>query len=77
MRTVQMTFEGELLEEVDKAVKKLHTTRSAFTRRALREALKRLRIAQEEERHRRGYQRHPVKNGEFNSWEGEQKWGDR
>ena len=37
MRTVQMTLDEELLASVDKAAKKLKTTRSAFTRKALRE----------------------------------------
>jgi metal-responsive CopG/Arc/MetJ family transcriptional regulator len=76
MRTIQMTLEGELLKDVDAAVKKLHTTRSAFIRRALREALGKLYRAQEEARHRRGYERYPVKNGEFGSWESEQRWGE-
>jgi metal-responsive CopG/Arc/MetJ family transcriptional regulator len=35
MKTIQMTFNEDLLAEVDRIVKKLGTTRSAFTRRAL------------------------------------------
>jgi len=35
MKTVQMTLDDELVEAVDALVKKLHTTRSAFTRKAL------------------------------------------
>jgi Arc/MetJ-type ribon-helix-helix transcriptional regulator len=76
MMTIQMTMEKELLKDVDAAVKRLHTTRSAFIRRALREALGKLRVAQEEARHRRGYERHPKMRGEFDSWEDEQMWGD-
>ena len=41
MRTVQMTLDEELLASVDEAAKKLNTTRSAFTRKALRDALDR------------------------------------
>lgn len=76
MRTVQMTLDRELVESVDGAVKRLGTTRSAFTRRALAEALERLRVKELEERHRRGYERRPVRRGEFTGWEQEQAWPD-
>ncbi len=76
MRTVQMTLDDELLASVDKAAKKLKTTRSGFTRKALREALDRLTIRELEEKHRRGYERQPVRKGEFDVWEEEQAWGD-
>jgi metal-responsive CopG/Arc/MetJ family transcriptional regulator len=76
MRTVQMTLDEELLASVDEAAKKLNTTRSAFTRKALREALDRLTISQLEQKHRRGYERKPVRKGEFDAWEKEQAWPD-
>jgi metal-responsive CopG/Arc/MetJ family transcriptional regulator len=76
MRTVQMTLDEELLASVDEAAKKLNTTRSAFTRKALRDALDRLTISELEEKHRRGYERQPVRKGEFDVWEKEQAWGD-
>jgi len=76
MRTVQMTLDEDLLASVDKAAKKLKTTRSAFTRKALREALDRLTIRQLEQKHRRGYERLPVRRGEFDTWEKEQAWPD-
>ena len=76
MRTVQMTLDEELVKAVDQAVKRLGTTRSAFTRDALREALKKVRSAELERRHREGYARKPVKLGEFGVWESEQVWGD-
>ena len=76
MRTVQMTLDRELVEAVDGAVKRLGTTRSAFTRQALAEALERLRVQALEERHRRGYERRPVRRGEFGGWEREQAWPD-
>lgn len=41
MKTVQMTLDAALVTEVDRAVKALGTTRSAFTRQALRAALAR------------------------------------
>jgi len=76
MVTVQMTLDEELVGEVDTVVEKLGTTRSAFTRQALRAALRQLKRAELEERHRRGYERYPVQPGEFDGWEDDQSWGD-
>lgn len=76
MKTVQMTVDEGLLEQVDRAVARLGTNRSSFTRDALRDALIRLREAELEERHRRGYDRHPVVEDEFGGWEAEQVWPD-
>jgi len=76
MKTVQMTLDENLIKSVDKIVKAIGTTRSAFTRDALRQALKNYRIKLLEEKHRRGYQRSPVRPGEFSVWEDEQEWGD-
>jgi hypothetical protein len=59
-----------------KTVKRLGTTRSAFARRALQEALKKLSISDLERRHREGYARKPVRPGEFSAWATEQIWGD-
>lgn len=76
MRTIQMTLDDDLVEDVDSIVKKLKTTRSAFTRKALKEALKRVNISMLEEKHKRGYERFPAVNSEFSVWESEQEWGD-
>ncbi len=76
MKIVQMTLDEELVEAVDKVSKKLHTNRSAFTRRALREALDRYYISQLERKHREGYEKNPVTSQEFSVWEKEQVWGD-
>lgn len=74
MKTVQMTLDEELVSAVDRAARKLGTSRSAFTRAALREALERVRARTLEQRHREGYQRRPVRRREFSVWEGEQAW---
>jgi metal-responsive CopG/Arc/MetJ family transcriptional regulator len=74
MRTVQMTLDDELLQEIDQVVKRLGTTRSAFTREALRTALTQLRSREMERKHREGYSRQPVQPGEFSDWENEQVW---
>jgi len=76
MRTVQMTLDDKLIAPVDKAAKRLKTTRSAFTRTALREALKRLHVNRLEQKHRQGYKMQPVTADEFSLWEEEQDWGD-
>ena len=76
MKTVQMTLDEALVTEVDKAARRLRTSRSAFTRDALRRALRALRVAELEESHRRGYTRSPVGEGEFSVWEEEQEWGE-
>ncbi|PWB76755.1 MAG: CopG family transcriptional regulator [Candidatus Methylomirabilota bacterium] len=76
MRTIQMTLDDKLIHTVDKIVKELHTTRSAFTRHALQEAVQRFHISRLEEQHRKGYHSTPVKPGEFDRWEEEHAWGD-
>ena len=76
MRTIQMTLDNELVESVDKLVKELNTSRSAFTRDALREAVNRFYKDFQEEKHRKGYRAHPVNINEFSVWEKEQDWGD-
>lgn len=76
MRTVQMTLDENLLRSVDRVVKKTHTTRSAFTRDALRAALTQFKTSQLEQQHQRGYETQPVEKAEFSVWENEQAWGD-
>jgi metal-responsive CopG/Arc/MetJ family transcriptional regulator len=76
MRTVQMTLDDELVSSIDKAAKRLKTTRSAFTRDALRSALERLRVQELERKQREGYTKKPAKRKEFDVWEHEQVWGD-
>jgi metal-responsive CopG/Arc/MetJ family transcriptional regulator len=76
MRTIQMTLDDDLVKAVDRISKQLQTSRSAFTRKALREALARHDIEQLERRHRQGYERQPVATDEFSVWENEQAWGD-
>jgi metal-responsive CopG/Arc/MetJ family transcriptional regulator len=71
-----MTLPVELVEHVDRAVRRLKTNRSAFTRDALRAALARLREEQLERRHRAGYGAKPARRGEFDVWESEHAWGD-
>jgi predicted transcriptional regulator len=76
MKTVQMTLDEDLVQAVDRVSKQLNTSRSAFTRKALREALARYSVEQLERKHRKGYERQPVGADEFSVWETEQAWGD-
>ena len=76
MKTVQMTLDEDLVIAVDKVVKKIHTTRSAFTRNALREAIRKFNVSRLERQHHRGYEMYPVIKSEFSVWEDEQEWGD-
>ena len=76
MRTIQMTLDDDLVTAVDRVSKELRTSRSAFARKALRDALARCTLEKLERKHRRGYERYPVAADEFSGWETEQAWGD-
>ena len=76
MVTVQMTLDEQLVRRVDSMVHKLHTSRSAFAREALKEAIKKYQILGLEKKHKNGYQKHPVGKDEFGVFEDEQAWGD-
>ena len=75
MKTIQMTLDDNLFKQVDSATKELKTTRSAFLRTSIKLYLRRLAIKEMEEKHREGYQKHPVQKEEFDVWEDEQAWG--
>jgi metal-responsive CopG/Arc/MetJ family transcriptional regulator len=74
MKVVQMTLDEDLVEAVDRVAKRLRTSRSAFARQALREAVDRAKVKALEQKHRQGYLRRPVRSGEFSVWETEQVW---
>ncbi len=76
MKTVQMTLDEDLVDAVDKAAKRIGTTRSAFAREALRVAIGKVQMKELEKKHRDGYRRKPVGKGEFSVWEEEQAWGE-
>jgi CopG family transcriptional regulator / antitoxin EndoAI len=76
MRTIQMTLDDDLVKMVDQVVKRLHTSRSAFTREALWDAVQKHKTLQLEKKHRQGYLKHPPRDDEFGAWVAEQAWGD-
>ena len=74
MKTVQMTLDEDLIAKVDRIATQLGSTRSAFTREALRQAIKQIELEDKERKHLEGYARQPVSSEEFNDWEDEQVW---
>jgi len=74
MKTIQITIDEPLLEEVDRLTAKLHSNRSAFFRDAAQRAVQRHRIANLEEQHRRAYERRPQTREEVDEWLAEQTW---
>ena len=76
MKTIQMTIDDELLIRVHHEIKELKMTRSAFIRASLQNYLEKLRIKKLEDKHREGYQKHPIKVDEFEIWENDRVWGD-
>jgi metal-responsive CopG/Arc/MetJ family transcriptional regulator len=76
MITIQITLDDDLVKAVDRVSKELKTSRSAFTRKALQDALIRYNLEQLEKKHRRGYEQHPVVVDEFSVWKTEQAWSE-
>lgn len=74
LKTIQMTLDENLIEEIDKVVRKLGTTRSAFARNAFRAAIDEIIEKKMEIKHQQGYIKEPVRSGEFSAWESEQVW---
>lgn len=76
MKTIQVTLDEPLLEDVDQVVTQLQTTRSAFVRDVLQIALRRLRIQAMEQQQIDAYQYQPQTDEELADWLDGQNWGD-
>ena len=76
MSTLEVTLDLDLLARVDQATQTLGISREAFIQKALEQSLRQLAIAKLERKHHAGYERYPVKAGEFEGWEAEQAWGE-
>ena len=74
MRTIQMTFDEDLVMQVDETCKRLGTSRSALTREALRALIAKLEHDELCRRDREGYARMPQEEGEFTTEN--LAWGD-
>lgn len=74
MTTIQLTLDEDLRSRVDEAVQQQQTTWPEFLREALVQHLEKIKIKEQERKHREGYRRSPVQPGEFDVWEEEQVW---
>jgi len=76
LKTIQMTIDASMLEEVDDVVAQLDITRSAFIRDALGTALKSYRLRELRRLDEEGYRLFPQDDEEVEEWAGVQEWGD-
>ena len=76
MKIIQMTIDETLLSRVDQTVEDLKTTRSAFIRQALEQALKDYHLRLLEERDEAGYRLSAATEEEAEAWADEQVWGE-
>jgi metal-responsive CopG/Arc/MetJ family transcriptional regulator len=74
METIQIVLDKSLLRAADRAARLRKQNRSALVRDALREHLRKLEIAAQEERDRQGYARQPQSKDEAFAWEREAAW---
>jgi metal-responsive CopG/Arc/MetJ family transcriptional regulator len=74
METVQIVLDKSLLRAADRAARLTKQNRSALVRDALRQHLRRLEAAAQEERDRQGYARQPQPRDEALVWEREAAW---
>lgn len=76
IKTIQMTLDEGLLEQVDELVDELDTTRSALIRELLERELKARRWRELERLDAEGYRLFPPDDKEVEIWLGVQDWGD-
>lgn len=74
MRSIQLTLDEDLANEINLVASQLKITRSALVRQALSQACLQLREKEQERRHQKGYARLPIDSDEFTDWENEQVW---
>lgn len=74
METIQVVLDAKLLKAADAAAKRQKVNRSELVRRALRDHLGRLRIADLEQRDRRGYEAQPQRTEEYRPLEEAAAW---
>ena len=76
MQTIQVVIDEKLLQATDRAARREKVNRSALIRNAVREHLKKLAIAELDEREREGYELKPQTAEEIFEWEQELAWPD-
>jgi len=77
MKTIQIVLDESALRAADREARRAKLNRSALFRKALAYYLRRRRIIELEERQRRGYERAPVKPGEFDAWDKVLAWPEK
>lgn len=68
-RAVRVTFDETMLTSIDEVARFLGTSRSAFIREALHQAVQQETIRRLERQHAVGYARQLVRPGEFDIWQ--------
>jgi metal-responsive CopG/Arc/MetJ family transcriptional regulator len=68
LKTIQMTIDKTLLQEVDQTIANLQMTRSAFIREALEQALLHYQVRRLEERDAVGYTAVPANGSAISNW---------
>jgi metal-responsive CopG/Arc/MetJ family transcriptional regulator len=74
METIQVVLDRKLLVAADRAARRMKQNRSALIRDALRRHLRRLELAELEQRDRAGYGKTPQLADEHTEWEAEVSW---
>jgi metal-responsive CopG/Arc/MetJ family transcriptional regulator len=77
MKTIQVVIEEDLLRSADRAARDLKMNRSSLIRDALREYLRRLRVADLESREREAYEQTPDDPTEFAAWDKVAAWPEK
>jgi predicted transcriptional regulator len=77
MKNVQINFEENLLNEVDRIASSANLSRSAVVREALRHWLKEKEIREFEEQWITGLRKNPDDPGRADEWAGVQDWSKR
>ncbi len=76
MQTIEVTIEDAMLAQIDRLIRELALTRSAFIQQSLKAALQQQEELAQERRHAAGYARYPVEPGEFDGIDAIRAWGE-
>jgi metal-responsive CopG/Arc/MetJ family transcriptional regulator len=74
METIQVVLDSRLLRAADAAARRTKLNRSALIRQALHSHLRKLEIAELEQRDRKGYEARGADDRELSGWESEAVW---
>ena len=77
VKTIQIVLDEDTLRAADREARRSRINRSALFRQALGYYLRRRRLIELEERHRRGYETHPIEAGEFDAWDRVLTWPEK